>query len=305
MRNKVVVQIPCLNEEKTIGIVVKDIKKKLPSAKIIVYDNDSSDNSITVAKKSGAEIVIEKKRGKGNVVRRMFSDVIDANYFIMIDADNTYDVSQISEALKKMISEKFDMLVAKRIHTDSEAYRRGHIVGNFFFTKFVNFCFGNKISDIFSGFRIFSKRFVKTFPQNSSEFEIEAELTIHALEQKTRVGEFNCKYKARPPGSLSKLNTYKDGFKILRLILIMIKDEKPLLFFSLFSLFFFIFSLSIGLPIIFEFYITGLVERFPSAILSGLLMVISFLSFFCGLILDSIKKIRFENKRLIFILFKD
>ena len=135
MRNKVVVQIPCLNEEKTIGIVVKDIKKKLPSAKIIVYDNDSSDNSITVAKKSGAEIVIEKKRGKGNVVRRMFSDVIDANYFIMIDADNTYDVSQISEALKKMISEKFDMLVAKRIHTDSEAYRKGHVVGNFFFYK--------------------------------------------------------------------------------------------------------------------------------------------------------------------------
>ena len=305
MKNKIVVQIPCLNEEKTIGIVVKDIKKTLSSVKVIVYDNGSSDNSISAAKKSGAEIVIEKQRGKGNVVRRMFSDVIDADYFIMIDADNTYDVSSISKALKKMINEQFDMLVAKRIHIDSGAYRRGHLVGNYFFTKFVNFCFGNKISDIFSGFRIFSRRFVKTFPQNSSEFEIEAELTIHALEQKTRVGEFDCKYKARPPGSFSKLSTYKDGLKILKLILIMIKDEKPLLFFSLLSLFFLIFSLSIGLPIIFEFYITGLVERLPSAILSGLLMVISFLSFFCGLILDSIKKIRFENKRLNFLLFKD
>ena len=305
MTKKIVVQIPCLNEEKTIGIVVKDIKKKLPSAKVIVYDNDSSDDSVSVAKKNGAEIVIEKRRGKGNVVRRMFSDLVDADYFIMIDADNTYDVSQISNALKRMKNENFDMLVAKRIHSDSDAYRRGHIAGNYFFTKFVNIWFGNKISDIFSGLRIFSKRFIKTFPQNSSEFEIEAELTIHALEQKIRVGEFDCKYKARPPGSLSKLNTYKDGFKILKLIIIMIKDEKPLLFFSLLSFFFFAFSLSIGLPIIFEFYLTGLVERFPSAILSGLLMVISFLSFFCGLILDSIKKIRNESKRLNFLLFKD
>ena len=157
MRNKVVVQIPCLNEEKTIGIVVKDIKKKLPSAKIIVYDNDSSDNSITVAKKSGAEIVIEKKRGKGNVVRRMFSDVIDANYFIMIDADNTYDVSQISEALKKMISEKFDMLVAKRIHTDSEAYRKGHVVGNFFLQNSLIFVLVIKFQIFFLVLEFFQK----------------------------------------------------------------------------------------------------------------------------------------------------
>ena len=157
MKHKIVVQIPCLNEEKTIGIVVKDIKKKLPSAKVIVYDNDSSDNSINVAKKSGAEIVIEKERGKGNVVRRMFSDVIDANYFIMIDADNTYDVSQVSEALKKMINEKIDMLVAKRIHTDSEAYRRGHLAGNFFLRNLLIFVLVIKFQIFFQVLEFFQK----------------------------------------------------------------------------------------------------------------------------------------------------
>ena len=169
----------------------------------------------------------------------MFEENINANFFIMIDADNTYDIANIKDILKKMKDENFDMMVAKRIHSDSSAYRTGHVFGNYFFSKFVNLIFGNDITDIFSGFRIFSKRFIKTFPQNSTEFEIEAELTIHALEQKNRIGEFECIYKARPSGSLSKLNTYKDGLKILKLILVLIKDEKPLLFFSIFSFLFF------------------------------------------------------------------
>jgi hypothetical protein len=173
------------------------------------------------------------------------------------------------------------------------------------FSRFVNFIFGNDISDIFSGYRIFSKRFIKTFPQNSKEFEVEAELTIHALEQGFKVGEFECLYKPRPEGSISKLSTFKDGIKILRLILILIKDEKPLLFFSILSIFFMLSSLSVGIPIIKEFYLTGLVERLPSAILAGLFSVISFLSFFCGLILDVMKKIRFENKKMNYLLFKD
>ena len=305
MSNNVVVQIPCLNEESTIGDVVRDFKQKLPKCRIIVYDNNSIDNSILFAKKNGAEIVVVNKKGKGNVVRRMFEDNLDYNYFVMIDADNTYDISNIKKNLIKMKNEKFDMMVAKRIHSDSSAYRKGHVIGNYFFSKFVNIIFGNDVTDIFSGFRIFSKRFIKTFPQTSSEFEIEAELTIHALEQKNRIGEFECKYKSRPSGSLSKLNTYKDGLKILKLILILVKDEKPLLFFSIFSFLFFFLSLYIGIPIIHEFYLTGLVNKLPSAVLSGLLMVISFLFFFGGLILDALKKIRYENKRINFLLYKD
>ena len=305
MSNNVVVQIPCLNEESTIGDVVRDFKQKLPRSRVIVYDNNSNDNSILLAKKNGAEVVVVNKKGKGNVVRRMFEDNLDYNYFVMIDADNTYDISNIKKNLNKMKNEKFDMMVAKRIHSDSSAYRKGHVIGNYFFSKFVNIIFGNDVTDIFSGFRIFSKRFIKTFPQTSSEFEIEAELTIHALEQKNRIGEFECKYKSRPSGSLSKLNTYKDGLKILKLILILVKDEKPLLFFSIFSFLFFFLSLYIGIPIIHEFYLTGLVDKLPSAVLSGLLMVISFLFFFGGLILDALKKIRYENKRINFLLYKD
>ena len=305
MSNNVVVQIPCLNEESTIGDVVRDFKQKLPRSRVIVYDNNSIDNSILLAKKNGAEIVVVNKKGKGNVVRRMFEDNLDYNYFIMIDADNTYDISNIKKNLNIMKNENFDMMVAKRIHSDSSAYRKGHVIGNYFFSKFVNIIFGNDVTDIFSGFRIFSKRFIKTFPQTSSEFEIEAELTIHALEQKNRIGEFECKYKSRPSGSLSKLNTYKDGLKILKLILILVKDEKPLLFFSIFSFLFFFLSLYIGIPIIHEFYLTGLVNKLPSAVLSGLLMVISFLFFFSGLILDALKKIKYENKRINFLLYKD
>ena len=305
MSNNVVVQIPCLNEESTIGDVVRDFKQKLPKSRIIVYDNNSIDNSILLAKKNGAEIVVVNKKGKGNVVRRMFEDNLDYNYFVMIDADNTYDISNIKKNLNIMKNENFDMMVAKRIHSDSSAYRKGHVIGNYFFSKFVNIIFGNDVTDIFSGFRIFSKRFIKTFPQTSSEFEIEAELTIHALEQKNRIGEFECKYKSRPSGSLSKLNTYKDGLKILKLILILVKDEKPLLFFSIFSFLFFFLSLYIGIPIIHEFYLTGLVNKLPSAVLSGLLMVISFLFFFSGLILDALKKIKYENKRINFLLYKD
>ena len=305
MSNNVVVQIPCLNEESTIGDVVRDFKQKLPKSKVIVYDNNSIDNSILLAKKNGAEIVVVNKKGKGNVVRRMFEDNLDYKYFVMIDADNTYDISNIKKNLNIMKNENFDMMVAKRIHSDSSAYRKGHVIGNYFFSKFVNIIFGNDVTDIFSGFRIFSKRFIKTFPQTSSEFEIEAELTIHALEQKNRIGEFECKYKSRPSGSLSKLNTYKDGLKILKLILILVKDEKPLLFFSIFSFLFFFLSLYIGIPIIHEFYLTGLVNKLPSAVLSGLLMVISFLFVFGGLILDALKKIRYENKRINFLLYKD
>ena len=306
MNNKtIVVQIPCLNEEKGLPHVIQNIKSKIPKCRIIVYDNGSDDNSVKVAIKKGAEVRHVEKKGKGNVVRCMFSDQIDADYFIMIDGDNTYDVSKLDEMVKLMKKFNHDMIIGKRIHKDSSAYRKGHVIGNKFFSSFVNLFFGKDISDIFSGLRIFTKRFVKTFPLYSQEFEIEAELTIHALEQRMSVAEYDCYYSARSEGSFSKLNTVKDGIKILKLILILIKDEKPLLFFSIFSFTFLIFSLFIGLPVIRDFYLTGLVEKIPSAILAGFLMILSFLSFFSGLILDIIKKLRYENKRMNFLLYKD
>ena len=305
IRKNVVVQIPCLNEEASVGNVIKKIKKILPKSRIIVYDNGSDDNSVNVSKNNGAEIRYVKKKGKGNVVRQMFSEKIEASFFVMIDGDDTYDVTELNEIILKMNKFNYDMMVGKRIHNDRMAYRKGHVIGNHFFSKFVNIFFGNDITDIFSGFRIFSKRFVKTFPLISQEFEIEAELTIHSLEQKLSVCEFDCIYSARIEGSYSKLNTFKDGAKILRLILILIKDEKPLFFFSLISSFFLTLSLFIGIPVIKEFYITGLVPKIPSAILAGCLMILSFLSFFSGLILDLIKKVRFENKRMNYLLYKD
>mgnify|MGYP001307339365 FL=1 len=305
MKKKIVIQIPCLNEESTVGKVIKDLKKELSNPEIIVYDNSSTDNTVKEAKKFGAKVVLEKKKGKGNVVKRMFSDNLNANIYVMLDGDDTYDTSKIKESIETLSKEKYDMLVAKRVHSDPSAYRRGHVIGNQIFSRFVNYIFGNDISDIFSGYRVFSKRFIKTFPQNSSEFEVEAELTIHALEQGFKVGEFECLYKPRPEGSMSKLSTFKDGMKILSLILILIKDEKPLLFFSILSIVFMILSLAVGIPIIKEYYITGLVERLPSAILAGLFSVLSFLSFFCGLILDVMKKIRFENKKMNYLLFKE
>ena len=305
IRKNVVVQIPCLNEEASVGNVIKKIKKILPKSRIIVYDNGSDDNSVSVSKNNGAEIRYVKKKGKGNVVRQMFSEKIEASFFVMIDGDDTYDVTELNEIILKMDKFNYDMMVGKRIHNDRMAYRKGHVIGNQFFSKFINIFFGNDITDIFSGFRIFSKRFVKTFPLISQEFEIEAELTIHSLEQKLSVCEFDCIYSARIEGSYSKLNTFADGAKILRLILILIKDEKPLFFFSLISSFFLTLSLFIGIPVIKEFYITGLVPKIPSAILAGCLMILSFLSFFSGLILDLIKKVRFENKRMNYLLYKD
>ena len=264
-------QIPCLNEGASVGKVIKKIKKILPKSRIIVYDNGSDDDSIIVSKKNGAEVRHVTKRGKGNVVRQMFSESIEASFFVMVDGDDTYDVTGLKEIIKKMDKYNYDMMVGKRIHNDRLAYRKGHVIGNKFFSKFANFFFGNDITDIFSGFRIFSKRFVKTFPLISQEFEIEAELTIHSLEQKLSVSEFDCIYSARIEGSYSKLNTFKDGAKIIKLILILIKDEKPLFFFSIISSLFLILSLFIGIPAIKEFYTTGLVPKFHPLYLQGVL----------------------------------
>ena len=305
MKKKALVLIPCLNEESTLGLVINNIKKYLPQAGIVVYDNNSSDKTVNVAKKIGVQVRKVFERGKGNVVRKMFSDNYEYDYYIMVDGDNTYDLRNINKMLDHVKNEKFDMVIGKRVHKNSKAYRRGHLLGNKIFTSFVTLFFGKSVTDIFSGFRVFSKRFVKTFPVYSNEFEIEAELTIHALEQKHSIKEVECMYNSRPEGSLSKLSTYRDGIKILRLILMLIKHERPLLFFTFLSLFFFISSIILGTPVVHDFYITGLVEKLPSAILAGFLMILSFISFFSGLVLDVIKKMRFENKQVAYQLFKE
>ncbi len=305
MKNKVVIFIPCLNEQATIGNVIKRIKKLVPRALVVVYDNNSTDDTEKIAKSNQAKVRKVYEKGKGNVVKKMFSDNYDANCYVMVDGDDTYDVSKINQMIEHILNDKFDMVIGKRIHLNSNAYRRGHLMGNKIFTSFVNLFFGKKVSDIFSGYRAFSKKFIKTFPVYSKEFEVEAELTIHALEQRHSIKEVNCDYNSRPDGSFSKLSTYSDGIKILKLIIMLIKDEKPLLFFSFLSLLFFISSISIGANVVHEYYLTGLVEKLPSAILAGFLMIISVLSFFSGLLLDVIKKIRFENKQVNYQLFKD
>ena len=305
MKNKVVILIPCLNEQATIGNVIKRIKKLVPKALIVVYDNNSTDDTEKIAKLNQAKVRKVFEKGKGNVVKKMFSDNYDANCYVMVDGDDTYDLSKINQMIEYILLDKFDMVIGKRMHLNPDAYRRGHLIGNKIFTSFVNLFFGKKVTDIFSGYRAFSKKFIKTFPVYSKEFEIEAELTIHALEQRHSIKEVNCDYNSRPQGSFSKLSTYSDGIKILRLIIMLIKDEKPLLFFSFLSLLFFISSISIGANVVHEYYLTGLVEKLPSAILAGFLMIISVLSFFSGLILDVIRKIRFENKQVNYQLFKD
>ena len=303
MNKKIIVLIPSLNEEKTVGSVIKEFKKILPSANIHVFDNNSHDKTKLIAKKLGVIVHNVKEKGKGNVVRRMFADV-EGDIYIMIDADNTYLINNINKMIKFFLEEQLDMLVAKRVSVEKKAYRFGHIFGNKIFSKLVKLIFGSQIDDLFSGFRIFSKRFVKSFPGNSKGFEIETELTIHALEQRLPMGEMLCEYKSRPIGSFSKLSTLKDGLRILNVILVLIKDERPLFFFSILSLFFIIFSLIVGIPVIISFLQTGLVEKIPSAILAAINMVIGFICFFSGLILDVIKKMRQENKRLTYLNIK-
>ena len=297
MGNKIVVLIPSLNEERTISTVINKFKKKIPSAEIHVFDNNSVDNTKLKAKKAGALVHDVQYKGKGNVVRRMFADV-EGDIFIMIDADDTYDISKLDSMLKLFKEKNLDMLVGKRVCKDKNAYRFGHIFGNKLFSKLVKLIFGNQIDDLFSGFRIFSKRFVKSFSGNSKGFEIETELTVYALEQRLPVAEIECNYKSRPPGSFSKLSTFSDGLKILNVILVLVKDERPLFFFTILAIFFFTFSLVVGLPVVFNFFETGLVEKLPSAVLAAINMVIGFISFFSGLILDVVKKSRHERKRL-------
>jgi glycosyltransferase involved in cell wall biosynthesis len=291
------VLIPCLNEAVAIAGVIGDFQRSLPDAIIFVYDNGSSDGTVEVALAAGAVVRVEPLRGKGNVMRRMFADV-EADVYVLVDGDDTYDASRAPELVELLVSRSLDMVNAARKSEVKQAYRTGHRFGNALLTNLVTFAFGNRLTDLLSGYRVFSRRFVKSFPALAAGFEIETELSIHALQLRMPISELTIAYKERPHGSTSKLSTYKDGFRILRTIVYLVKEEKPFAFFSFIAGAIGLLSLGLGVPVIADFMRTGLVPRFPTALLAAALMILSFLAFTCGLILDTVSRGRVESKRL-------
>jgi glycosyltransferase involved in cell wall biosynthesis len=298
----IAILIPCYNEALTIGQVVRDFRHYLPHAKVYVYDNNSTDQTIEKAQHAGAQVRLEPQQGKGNVVRRMFAD-IDADLYILVDGDATYEAKAALEGIRKLNSGPYDFVNIKRIHTQSEAYRFGHVFGNKLLTGLVRMFFKSTSDDMLSGYKIFTKRFVKSFPALSSGFEIETELLIHTLELKLPFGEIEAPYYARPEGSESKLKTYSDGIRIVKIILFFIKEEKPLFFFGIASLSLASISILLGMPIVITFLETGLVPRLPTAVMAVGIMLTAILSLMCGLILDSIARGRKEIKRFQYLNF--
>lgn len=292
MKNKkIAVLIPCYNESKTIEKVVKDYKKELPNADIYVYDNNSSDGTDEIAKNAGAIVKYEYKQGKGNVIRSMFKD-IDADCYLMIDGDDTYSADNAKEMCKYILDGKADMVIGDRLSSTyfTENKRPFHNFGNKLVRWLINTLFKSNVKDIMTGYRAFSYEFVKTFPVLSKGFEIETEMTIHALDKNFLLKEIPIGYKDRPAGSVSKLNTYSDGFKVLKTIARLFKEYKPMLFFGIVSTLFFIISMIFATPVFIEYFKTGLVPRFPTLIFSGFLLIISMLMLVCGIILEVVVK---------------
>ena len=290
-KKKIAVLIPCYNESKTIEKVVKDYKKALPEADIYVYDNNSSDGTDKKAEKAGAIVKYEYKQGKGNVIRSMFRD-IDADCYLMIDGDDTYPAENAREMCNYILEGKADMVIGDRLSSTyfEENKRPFHNFGNVLVRRLINSLFKSKVKDIMTGYRAFSYDFVKTFPILSKGFEIETEMTIHALDKNMALKEIPVEYRDRPEGSVSKLNTFSDGIKVLKTIARLFKEYKPTIFFSLFGLLFLIISLIFGIPVFVDYFKTGYVERFPTLIFSGFMLMISVLSFVCGIILEVVVK---------------
>lgn len=295
---KIAVLIPCYNESQTIGKVVKDFKKQLPKAKIYVYDNNSKDDTASIAKKAGAIVIAERNQGKGNVVRSMFRD-IDADIYVMVDGDDTYPADEVHKLID-VIKQGNDMAIGDRLSSTyyTENKRPFHNFGNDLVRWLINTIFKTDIKDVMTGYRAFSRKFVKTISIMSPGFQIETELTINALEYRYNVESVEIQYRDRPEGSVSKLNTFSDGFKVLLTLFDMVKDYKPLLFFSLVSLFVFIIGLIVGIPVIHEFNLTHYVSKVPSAILASSLMIITVLLMILGLILDHQTNIDKKNHEL-------
>ena len=297
---RIAVLIPCFNEEATVATVVSGFKEALPSATIYVYDNNSSDRTAAAGLAAGAEVRTERRQGKGHVVRRMFADV-DADVYVLVDGDATYDARSAPRMVDKLVNEHLDMLVGLRVDQVHAAYRPGHRTGNWLLSSFLSSVFGQSFKDILSGYRVFSRRFVKSFPVLSDGFEIETELAVHSLELALPVAELETPYYARPQGSFSKLNTWRDGFRILLTILKLYRSEKPLRFFGVLGLVFALISVGLAIPIFVTYLEEGLVPRLPTAVLSTGLMIVAMLSLSSGLVLDTVTRGRREMKLLAYL----
>jgi glycosyltransferase involved in cell wall biosynthesis len=297
---RIAVLVPCFNEEAAVANVIADFRKALPSADIFVYDNNSSDRTVAVAREAGAEVRSERRQGKGHVVRRMFAD-IDADIYVLVDGDATYDAASAPRMIDALVSDHLDMVVGLRVDQAVAAWRPGHRIGNRMLTGFLSSVFGQAFKDILSGYRVFSRRFVKSFPVLSDGFEIETELTVHALELALPVAEIATPYYARPEGSVSKLNTWRDGLRILGTILKLYRSEKPLRFFTLIGVFLILISVGLAIPIIVTYLEEAIVPRLPTAVLSMGLMILAVLSISSGLVLDTVTRGRREIKLLAYL----
>lgn len=297
---RIAVLIPCYNEEVAIPKVVADFRAALPGATIHVYDNNSRDGTVAAARAAGALVMRETQQGKGHVVRRMLAD-IEADFYLLVDGDDTYDAGMAPEMLRLAMQDRLDMVTGTRVTEAKAAYRPGHVLGNRLLTGLVRVIFGNRVTDMLSGYRVFSRRFAKSFPALAEGFETETEFTVHALELRMPVGEVPGRYRARPPGSVSKLNTWRDGFRILGAILLLVRRERPLPFFAVIALALAGASLGLAVPVLHTFLASGLVPRLPTAVLSMGLMLLAFLSLACGLILDTVTRGRVEAKRMAYL----
>jgi glycosyltransferase involved in cell wall biosynthesis len=298
--HKIVVLVPCFNEELTVGKTVEGFRQALPFATIYVYDNNSTDRTVEVAEAAGAVVRSETRQGKGNVVRRMFAD-IDADVYVLVDGDATYEAEAAPRMVRRSIEENLDFINGARVSGSVEAYRRGHRFGNYVLTAMVRNIFGRQFTDMLSGYKVFSRRYVKSFPAMSRGFEIETELTVHALELRMPSAEELTAYGERPSGSVSKLNTFRDGARILRLIFDLVRNERPLQFFGLVGAVLILIAVALTVPLAETFFETGLVPRLPTAVLAIGLIIIGFLSFLAGLILDVVATMRSEMKRLAYL----
>jgi glycosyltransferase involved in cell wall biosynthesis len=296
----IAVLVPCFNEELTVGKTVADFRKALPLATVYVYDNNSTDRTVEIANAAGAVVRNESRQGKGNVVRRMFAD-IDADVYVLVDGDATYEAQAARPMVRRAIDENLDFINGARVSQKMEAYRRGHRLGNYVLTALVRNIFGRQFTDMLSGYKVFSRRYVKSFPATSRGFEIETELTVHALELRMPSAEEFTAYGERPSGSVSKLSTFRDGARILRLIFDLVRNERPLQFFGLVGVVLILVAMALAIPLGETYFETGLVPRLPTAILAVGLIIIGFLSCLAGLILDVVATMRSEMKRLAYL----
>jgi glycosyltransferase involved in cell wall biosynthesis len=299
----VAVVIPCYDEEAAIGEVVRSFAAALPAATIYVYDNNSTDATVAVARAAGAVVRREPRQGKGNVVQRMFADV-EADVYVMVDGDGTYDASAAPGMVEKLANEGLDMVVGARVpepDAEGEVYRPGHDLGNRAFTRTARLLFGSEFDDLFSGYRVMSRRFVKSFPLRSAGFEIETEITVHAVEVAAACAEVPTAYGARKAESASKLRTYRDGARILRVAIGLFRDLRPMRFFGSLFVLFTLAALLLGIPVVLDYVDTGLVPRFPTAILASALQILAIVFLTCGILLDSVSRSRREARKLAYL----